>query len=136
MGEFCPVLLRLDVHKDKDFWALVERDREGHVIRVGGGVVNLVKELWKKAISDNSFLTGADMPFAADKDDAIHVSLIWLMLHELQHITLGHFDLLGQDYVAETYRARQFALSIRCILWVYSQRNRGPAFRCGPHSLL
>lgn len=110
IGEVFPVLPRLDAHDDLDFWALVERDHNRLVIRLGGGVVTAVETLWNTAFTDNTFLAGASSLFVADKADVIHVSLVWLMLHELQHVTLGHFDLLGQDYVAETHRARRFAL--------------------------
>ncbi|MHA3916661.1 hypothetical protein [Halovulum sp. GXIMD14793] len=102
MGEVFLVFPKLDIHDDSNFWALVERDRGAHVIRVSGGVVSAVEELWSEAFADQTFLAGADMPFVARNDDAIHVSLTWLMLHELQHVTLGHFDLLGQHYVGSS----------------------------------
>ncbi len=114
-GKPFPVIPSLDLHDDSGFWALAELDRDRFVIRVGGGVVPALTSLWTKAFGDDDFLTGVSFPFDADKADAIHVSLVWLIFHEMQHFELGHFCFMGCSFLSETEHGKRFALLSRSV---------------------
>jgi len=113
VGEPFPVQPKLDVHNDSDFWALAEMLGDDLAIRIGGGVVPTLTNLWDAAFADREFIAGVGHPFTTKKADAIHVSLVWLMLHEMEHFELGHFDVLGRSFISETERGKHFALSSR-----------------------
>lgn len=113
MGKPFPVVPRLDLHDDTEFWALAELEGDGFIIRIGGGVLPALTSLWTDAFNDSNFLTGVRLTFDADKADAIDVSLVWLMFHEMQHFELGHFDIVGRSFLSETEHGKRFALSAR-----------------------
>lgn len=96
-----------------DFWAVVTSEPEGYLLRVTTGLVDQVMELWQSAFNDDGFLAGAGQPVNADTDQLIHLTLTWLMLHELQHVELNHFDLTAQFAIAETRNAPSFEIASR-----------------------
>ncbi|MEM7544175.1 MAG: hypothetical protein AAF367_01440 [Pseudomonadota bacterium] len=101
----------LHVEEDDGFWALVElRERELHLV-ISTGCVSALDDLWKRALA-NGVLVNDDGLQPAN-DVLVHVSLVWLILHELQHYDLGHFEKVGTAFLAETERGRQFALARR-----------------------
>ena len=110
VGHDFPVVPKLTVHKSKDFWALTEMVDGDLTISVGGGFLPTLTSLWDDAFCDHDFLSGVGTPFVANKFDAINVSLVWLVLHELQHYDLGHFDIIGRGFISETERGKSFAL--------------------------
>jgi|GEM_PF-1573543 len=95
------------------FWAVVTDEPDGYLLRVTTGLVDQVTELWRSACADDGFLAGAGQPVDADADQLIHLTLAWLMLHELQHVELNHFDLAGQSDLAETRNAPSFEIASR-----------------------
>lgn len=94
---------RLEIVKDDGFWALVEAEGDGFTLRISTGTARRALEIAQ---------AGGDA-FSQSRPGAneiAHVSLIWLMLHEIEHIDMGHFDLIGRSAMTETATARQFAL--------------------------
>ncbi|KPD12640.1 hypothetical protein [Phaeobacter sp. 11ANDIMAR09] len=108
-----PVIPRLDLHDDVDFWALAEREEGGLKIHVGGGVLPAITTLWNDALSESNFILGVHSPLLVEKTDAVQMSLGWLMLHEMQHFVLGHFDIVGRTFLSETARGKRLALTSR-----------------------
>ncbi|EEB83491.1 hypothetical protein RGAI101_640 [Roseobacter sp. GAI101] len=127
MGQPFPRVPELDLHSDADFWALAELEGGGFAIRVGGGVVPMLERLWGDAFSDEDFTEGVSLPLVADKVDAIHVSLVWLIFHEMQHFELGHFDLIGSSIISETERGKAFSLASRGSISSERVKNFGDA---------
>lgn len=111
MGEPFGTTPHLTIEDDPDFWALAEmRGDEFHVV-VGNGVVNALQELWENALDSGACVVTKDgQVYQPAAEDMVHVSLVWLILHELQHYDLGHFDVSGVRYLAETPKAHRYAL--------------------------
>ncbi|MGH1356115.1 MAG: hypothetical protein ACRBBS_13660 [Thalassovita sp.] len=113
LGQPLTLTPKLEVVDDTSFWALIELQAEGLSIRASTGVVSTLTTFWNAAYASETFLNGAGQPVTAGKDDMIHLSLVWLMLHELQHFDLNHFDLMGCSFVGETAQSHQFAIASR-----------------------
>lgn len=99
-----------------EFWASVERDGDGYLLQVTTGLVDKTAQLWADAYADEGFQAGAGQPVASDAAQMTHISLIWLMLHELHHIDLNHFDLTGGFHIAETRNAPCYSVAQRAAL--------------------
>ena len=108
MGEGFPTEPQLDVVDHPDFWALAEMVGDVFTIRVSTGTVTAVERLWRDAKA-----SGALNSLEATADELTHVSLVWLMLHELHHFEIGHFQILDKAYLTETFGAHQFAVAKR-----------------------
>lgn len=113
LGQPLAITPRLDMVDDSSFWALIELQAEDLFIRASTGVVSTLAAFWNGAYASQTFLHGSGRPVTADKDDMLHLSLVWLMLHELQHFDLNHFDLMGCSFVGETAHSHQFAIASR-----------------------
>ncbi|MFY0624590.1 MAG: hypothetical protein JXQ89_23175, partial [Pelagimonas sp.] len=113
LGQPLAITPRLDVIDDSSFWALIELQAEDLCIRASTGVASTLAAFWDAAYASKTFLGGAGRPVTANKDDMLHLSLVWLMLHELQHFDLNHFDLMGCPFVGETAQSHQFAIASR-----------------------
>lgn len=93
----------LDVVEDDAFWALIQAEGDGFTLRVSTATAMAVTTLMQGA-ADDPALAGLDT------SETPHVALTWLMLHELEHVDMGHFDLAGRSAITETDQARRFAL--------------------------
>ncbi|GLO72298.1 hypothetical protein MACH17_38150 [Phaeobacter inhibens] len=82
-------------------------------LRISTGAVAMLTDFWDTAYDDETFLAGVGQPVVADKEAMVHISLVWLMLHELQHFELNHFDFMGKSSIGETAQAQQFAIASR-----------------------
>lgn len=94
MGKEFPYLPSLDIYNDAVFWALAELQGEHLSIRVGGGVVPILKNLWEDVFTNADLIFGDEIPFLSDKVSALDMSLMWLIFHEMHHAALGHFELI------------------------------------------
>lgn len=99
-----------------EFWAIVTPESDGYLLRITTGLVEKTAQLWADAFADDDFLAGAGQPVASDADQMTQVSLVWLMLHELHHIDMNHFDLTGGFAISETRNAPTFGVSRRASL--------------------
>ena len=112
-GEFFPVNPELKVENDEGFWALAEIHGDVFRIRISEGVVTALQGLWTIALQSDYLESCMPHPIKATADELTHISLVWLLLHEMQHYSLGHFAFTGRHYLTETDRAHDFALVSR-----------------------
>ena len=110
MGEPFEVIPELDVIDEAVFGAVAERDDDRFVIRVSSGTVDVVTKLWFEAFADKGIFNGSD-PLSASKNELINMSLVWLMLHEMHHLQMGHFELLGRAYLTESFGSNSMAVA-------------------------
>lgn len=106
-----PLLL---IVEDDSFWAFAERRKDASLIlTLSTGTAQHLLSIWTKA--------GHDDPYAMAAD-----GLCWLLLHELMHERLNHFDLIGgmnearvpMELVARSASPRSAAVSMdvrRCL---------------------
>lgn len=113
MGEEFPTAPKLDVVAHDAFWALAEMVGDVLTIRVSTETVTRTEELWKNALTDTDTQDSALVPLTASADDLIHLSLVWLMLHEMHHFQMGHFQIVDRAYLTETFGAHAFAVAKR-----------------------
>ena len=101
----------LKIHKDQSFWAMVKPSASNVELHVNTGVTATLEELWLQTW-ESSILTRPDGQriFTQSDDDAIehmvHLSLVWLMLHELMHIQLSHFSIVRQASLVGLSRSK------------------------------
>jgi len=86
-------------------------------------LVERIEALWADAIRDESFAAGIGVPFSAEPEQMAYNSLVWLFLHEFQHIELNHFDLLGDFQISETPKTPAFGIARR------ADRQLGPMLK-------
>ena len=100
---------KFELCDDEKFFANAFIDDEGHyVVEVSTGCVANIEELWKLAWP-SAILIDDEGNRVLDIDGSkltmerlIHLSLSWLVLHELMHIRLGHLELLDVASLVET----------------------------------
>lgn len=102
---------RLEALEDSAFWALIKRADDGLVLQISTGLVEQTGHLWAAAYSDVAFTAGAGQRFASNTEQMAHLSLSWLIQHELHHIILNHFDLIDGFRISETRNAPRFGLA-------------------------
>ncbi len=94
-----PFELQLITYTDPELWAMVRPEENGYAIHCNTGTEQSIQKLWSDVLI-HDVLKGADGAYVAplQVDDApktlAQVSLTWLMMHELMHIAMGHFDLI------------------------------------------
>lgn len=113
MGEDFPIVPRLQVINDSDFGALAEMDGDEFVIRASTGTVAATANLWHATLADRDVQNGAFAPPDATAEDLTHLSLVWLMLHEMHHYQMEHFQFLGRAHLSESFGANAFAVATR-----------------------
>jgi len=104
---------KLTVVKHPDFWALAELRGDEFHIQVSTGVVTAISDLWANALTNETLCTDGGEHITKDIDRLTHVSLVWLLLHEMEHLSLGHFAFTGKMCLTETAQARGFSLVSR-----------------------
>jgi len=82
-------------------------------IEINRGCIEQIETLWEAVLNerilldvDGEKLSNTDGK-SLDKDYLVHVSLVWLVLHELTHVRLGHLDLLDVTSLAEVEPASE-----------------------------
>ncbi|WP_318167012.1 hypothetical protein [Roseobacter sp.] len=113
VGEAFPTNPILNIVEDGGFWAVSEVEKDKFNIFISTGVEIIVSKLWRDALDDNQFVTGIGTPVSPNIEDMTHLSLAWLMLHEMEHYRFGHFELARIDFPVEKKRAYSFALISR-----------------------
>lgn len=104
---------KLTVIEHPDFWALAELRGSEFRIRVSTGVVTAISGLWADALTNKTLCNDDGIQITADIGHLTHVSLVWLLLHEMEHLSLGHFAFTGKMCLTETAQARDFSLVSR-----------------------
>ncbi|WP_298976570.1 hypothetical protein [uncultured Roseobacter sp.] len=105
MGKEFPTVPRLELSSCADFEATAEIEKSDLVVTVSDGLVKTVIQFWDEAC--------AALDMDAPADIMAHNSLTWLMLHELHHYELGHFDLTGKRSLTEAKDANIFGVASR-----------------------
>lgn len=93
-------------HDDAGFWAFASKNCTGQTIDVASGVAEATFELWN----------GVDLlglKLGRPITENTHLSLGWLFCHEIEHFSLGHFELSGQLALTETGHAERLGLVTR-----------------------
>ena len=100
--------IQVEVADDKQFGAGVFETNGSYIIEVNLAVQSAIDQLWQDALQ-SSILIDDEGNRVADVDGSeltqdrlSHLSLTWLVLHELMHIKLGHLDILESAQLVET----------------------------------
>lgn len=91
MEEPFPVVPILDVIDDPEFWAVAKLDDDKFRIRVSSGTAVSTTKLWTSVFIDEGFVPSFEKAVGTDAGTMTHISLVWLMLHEMHHFQMGHF---------------------------------------------
>jgi len=110
MGEGFPIMPILDVVNDPEFWAIAEVRGDAFHIQVSTGTSDCTAELWIAALADEDFCTSFGQAVGTDAETMVQISLVWLMLHELHHAQMGHFENLSLSRPSKTAGAGGFAV--------------------------
>lgn len=113
MEEEFPFAARLSFDDHAAFQALAVPDGNGVRVYASSGIVDAVREMWRRSMAHSGSLPAEDRLNVGDVEQAIEASLMWLMLHELHHCNLGHFTLSGANGIAETSLDEGFGLTAR-----------------------
>ncbi len=113
MGEAFPMVPALDVVDDPIFWAVAEMDGDKFRIRASVGTAHRTASLWGSAFADEEFRESFGKPTGADASMMTHISLIWLMLHELHHCQMGHFDATSIEKLSKKEASEERGLVTR-----------------------
>lgn len=84
------------------FFASVEQVNDKLYLKINITVWVGLNEFWAKTRSK-----------ILDDRAVVLDSLFWLILHEIQHFELGHFELLGRDQISEAGGVQEFGLISR-----------------------
>ena len=100
-GEVFAKIPILKIHKDLSFWAMVKPTASTIELHVNTGITATLEELWMQAWGSSILTLPDGQRIIAQSDDyaiehMVHLSLVWLMLHELMHIQLSHFSIVRQ----------------------------------------
>lgn len=87
--------------KDSNLFSAEAFNDQGKVfIEINRGCIEQIESLWNAVLDERILLdvNGKRLSDSdgeqLDKDYLVNVSLVWLMLHELMHVRLGHLELL------------------------------------------
>lgn len=81
---------------DDAFKALAEPLNDGTQIKISTGTVDTIDNVWLKVKNTSDNLMGKKFRLNInDVEIAIHTSLQWMIMHELNHFQLGHFRING-----------------------------------------
>lgn len=95
------------------FWSEIAPKGDGYLLEVTTGLADQTTRLMADTFADEDFQGGAGLPLEGAPEMLTHLSLVWLMLHELQHIELNHFDLSPHHRLTETRNAPGFGVAQR-----------------------
>lgn len=101
IGEPFPAESKLTLQDDNAFWAMVRRSENGYAIHCNNGTEQSIRVLWDEVLihqilrdHDGTFIGRLRKTNATE--DLTRISLTWLMMHELMHISMGHFELIDE----------------------------------------
>ena len=99
------------------FSARAFQDEQTIAIEINRGCIEQIEALWDTVLEerillniDGKRLLSSDGK-ALDKNYLLHTSLVWLILHELMHVRLGHLELLDVTSLAEVEPASETSKS-------------------------
>ena len=107
------MLQKIEIIAGEAFYAGVTRSGAQHIIQISEGLVERIEGLWVDASRDKTFAAGIGVPFSVEPEQMAYNSLVWLFLHEFQHIELNHFGLLGNSQISETPDTPVFGIARR-----------------------
>lgn len=113
MGELFPIVPKFESVEDSDFWAVADIDTDMFRIRVSTGTVDATTTLWESALADGGLLSGIGQPLSMTTKEMTHLSLVWLMLHELHHYQMGHFEITGRLCLTEANVPQSYGIVSR-----------------------
>ena len=97
------------VVEDLNFWATVQLKKDTPYLQISTGVFDRTQSLWDNLLNRN----GDEILSTNSKEELIQGSLIWLLLHELSHFTLSHFEFTGKLSISETAKRSELSLISR-----------------------
>lgn len=129
----CDPILTVPV-SDK-FMASVAISGDTIEIKVNTGLVDAFINLWRKSIAHSETLPEEDQLNIGDIDQAVHASLTWVMLHELHHFQMGHFQIAGRMALVESGDQQTLDLVSRvekkpCLFDTLPKEQRHLAHQC------
>lgn len=135
MGEPFPCEPILTVPVSDKFMASVAISGDTIEITVNTGLVNAVISLWRKSIAHSETLPDEEQFNFDDIDQAVHASLTWVMLHELHHFQMGHFQTAGRMALVESGDPQTLNLVSRvkkkqCLFDTLPKEQRHLAHQC------
>ena len=108
MDEPFPFHVDIEIVGNSHFGARVFETGNSYTIEVNSAVLSGIDQLWKQALQSTVLINDAGNR-VNDIDGSeltlerlAHLSLTWLVLHELMHIRLGHLELLDSAQLVET----------------------------------
>lgn len=110
IGKAFPAKAAFTFDPSSDFIALARPMAGGVEIIVSAGVVERLSELWRDTMQLSDGLPDDKRLNVGNVEEAIDASLMWLMLHELHHHQIGHFELTGAAGLSETGIIPEFGL--------------------------
>lgn len=110
MGEKFPAKATFTFDPSHDFIAQTRPIADGVEIIVSAGVVTRLMQLWSDTMQLSDDLPADNQLNVRNVDEAIGASLMWLMLHELHHYQIGHFELTGAAGLSETGLIPEYGL--------------------------
>lgn len=105
IGVEFPTMPYLDIADDRLFWAEADIKAGPLQITVSQGLLETVAGFWQSVSEQH------DLP--APYEDMIHNSLTWLLLHELLHFDLGHFEITERRSLSEVKDPNRFGVITR-----------------------
>lgn len=80
------------------FWATVEKTEFGFQLKLSTGIADLANQLWTKKEKDE--LPTLSQSFKNRPYEMAEQSVLWLILHELSHVELGHLKYANRFGIA------------------------------------
>ncbi len=108
MGIAFPVDIQVTLLNDHNFHARARQSDSLSIIEVSSQCIREIDVLWKQSwegaiLLDNQGNRTRDLDGSPLKLERLaHLSLSWLVLHELMHVRLGHLELLNVAALVET----------------------------------
>lgn len=91
-GRQFPCKPNLVTPDDPEFVAFATPEGGGVRIQINTGTIDVIKLLWQDVAEFSALLPVSNQLSIPNIDQAIDLSLMWLILHELHHYEMGHFD--------------------------------------------
>lgn len=122
MEESFPAEFEVTLGSENQFRARVRSLGAVNIVEVDGAVLAGIDRLWDQ-VWDSTVLIGDSGKRVPDDDGSTltrdimaHLSLTWLVLHELMHVRLGHLELIGTAELIETEETTGSAGAMRAAL--------------------
>lgn len=114
VGSAFPCPVNIDVFDDQDFWAFAYVAAPGLNIDCATGVLWRVADVWDRALLLSETLPSSQqIKLLGHRDHAVETSIHWLIQHELNHLSIGHFDLINGAGIAEGRSPQGFGVASR-----------------------